>query len=125
MDAGPIYYKKPFSLYGAADEIYLRASNVIEEMIVEILENRPEPSLQEGPPTLFRRRRPEEGSLAATQSLNQIFDVIRMLDADGYPPAFLDFGSFRVEFTRASLKSGQVIADARITHLNEVNRRDK
>lgn len=125
MDAGPIYLKKPFSLYGAAGEIFLRASNVIEEMIVEILETLPEPSLQEGEPTIFRRRRPEEGNLARAQSLNQVFDLVRMLDADGYPHAFIEIGSFRMEFTRASAKFEQVIADVRITYVGDNEERDK
>jgi methionyl-tRNA formyltransferase len=38
-----------------------------------------------------------------------------MLDAEGYPPAFVRAGPFRIEFTRASLRTGRVLADARIT----------
>ena len=47
-------------------------------------------------------------------SLAEIFDYIRMLDADTYPPAFLDMNNLHIEFTRASLKDGHILADAKI-----------
>lgn len=124
MDAGPVYLKKPFSLYGSAEEIYMRASVVIEDMIVDILEKSIEPIPQKGLPTVFKRRRPEDGNLASAQSLEQVFDLIRMLDAEGYPNAFLKFGAFNIEFTRASMKTGNVIADVRISLIDDVKEGD-
>lgn len=114
MDAGPIYLKRPLSLYGSAEEIFLRASKVIEEMIVEILNKQPDPVPQVGEPTLFKRRKPEQGNLVGATTLDEVFDLIRMLDAEGYPPAFLEVGPFKLEFTRASRKTNQVISDVRI-----------
>lgn len=115
MDAGPIYMKMPLSLYGSAEEIFLRASNIIQDMIIEILEKLPEPQPQVGAPTVFKRRKADDGNLAAVESLDKLFDMIRMLDADGYPNAFIHAGAFKIEFTRASMKSGEVMADVRIT----------
>ena len=115
MDAGPIYLKRSLSLHGSAEEIFLRASNVMEGMIVEILENLPKPIPQEGTPTMFKRRKPEEGNLADAQTLEQAFDLIRMLDAEGYPNAFLNVGVFKIEFTHASKKWDQIVADVRIS----------
>ena len=46
--------------------------------------------------------------------LSEVFDYIRMLDADTYPPAFLDKNNLHIEFTRASLKDGHILADAKI-----------
>lgn len=125
MDAGPIYLKKPLSLYGSAEEIFLRVSEVIEDMVVELLEKLPEPIPQEGVPTTFKRRRPEDGNLAAAQSLKQAFNLIRMLDAEGYPNAFLDVGPFKIEFSRASMKTGQVMADVRISFVDNIKERAK
>lgn len=125
MDAGPIYLKKPFCLYGSAEEIFLRAAGVIEDMIVEMLEKLPEPLPQEGVPSVFKRRRPEEGNLAAAQSLDQAFDLIRMLDAEGYPSAFLKVGPFKIEFTRASRKTDQVVADVRISLADDTKESDQ
>lgn len=115
VDAGPIYLKRPLSLHGTAEEIYLRASEIVEKMIVEIIKTNPQPIAQVGEPTFFKRRKPEQGNLLDAKSLDQAFDLIRMLDADGYPNAFVNAGSLRLEFTRASRKAGSLIADVRIT----------
>jgi len=115
VDAGPIYLKRSLSLHGAAEEIYLRASKIIESMIVEIIKTNPQSIAQIGEPTFFKRRKPEQGSLLDAGSLDQAFDLIRMLDADGYPNAFINVGNLRLEFTRASRKADSVIADVRIT----------
>jgi methionyl-tRNA formyltransferase len=125
MDAGPVYLKKPLSLHGSAEEIFLRASDVIEDMIVEIVETLAEPLPQDGVPTAFKRRRPEDGNLAAARSLEQVFDLIRMLDADGYPNAFLNVGPFKFDFSRASRKIDQVIADVRISFTGNAKEVDK
>ena len=109
MDAGPIYLKNPLSLHGSAEEIFLRAAEVIEDMIVEILNEQPEPVPQQGEPTVFKRRKPEQSNLAGVTTLEEAFDLIRMLDADGYPHAFLKIGPFKLEFTRASRKTDQVV----------------
>lgn len=120
MDAGPIYMKKALNLNGAAEEIFLRASNVIEDMIVNILHESPEPIPQKGTPSVFKRRISEDGDLGNMNSLEQAFDLIRMLDADGYPNAFLNVGPFKLEFTRASQKTDQVLADVRISLANKL-----
>lgn len=125
MDAGPIYLKRPLSLYGSAEEIFLRASGVIEDMIVEMLEELHEPRPQEGVATVFKRRSPDEGNMATAESLEQAFDLIRMLDAEGYPNAFLNVGPFKIEFSRASMRSHQVLADVRISIADNAKERDK
>jgi methionyl-tRNA formyltransferase len=115
LDAGPIYLKRDLSLYGSAEEIFIRASRVIEDMIVEIVETSPEPQPQMGEPTIFRRRRPEESNMEHLTTLDQVFDYIRMLDAAGYPAAFLEVGNFRLEFSRGCRKQGSVVAEVKIT----------
>lgn len=115
VDAGPNYLKRPLSLHGAAEDIYLRASEVVEKMIVEIIKTNPQPIAQVGEPTFFTRRKPEQGNLLNVETLEQAFDLIRMLDADGYPKAFINVGNLRLEFTRASRKADNLIADVRIT----------
>jgi methionyl-tRNA formyltransferase len=115
VDAGPVYLKKPLSLEGSAQEIYLRASGVIESMIEEIVRKRPEPQPQSGAVVTFARRRPAESDLAGLADLDSVFDHIRMLDADGYPHAFLEGEGLRVEFSGASrAEDGSIRAHARI-----------
>jgi len=114
VDAGPIYLKRPLSLAGTAQEIYQRASGIVEEMIVEIEIKKIEPVPQKGEVTLFKRRKPEDGNISNLESLEEIYNFIRMLDADGYPPAFLEHKNLRIEFSDASLTSEFVEAKVRI-----------
>ena len=125
VDAGPIYLKRPLSLYGTAEEIYLRASAVIEKMILEIIKTNPQPVAQVGEPTYFKRRQPAQGNLANVETLEQAFDTIRMLDADGYPKAFVNIGNLRFEITRASRNHDCISADVRITLHNQIMEKPK
>lgn len=115
LDAGPIYLKHPLSLYGSAEEIFIRASRIIETMIFEIITQCPKPIEQEGKSVTFKRRKPSESNLLDLETLEQVFDQIRMLDAEGYPHAFIEVGKLRFEFTRASLKTANVLADVKIS----------
>lgn len=102
MDAGPIYLKKGLVLDGSAAEILKRASGIIyREMIPFIIKNEPVPQAQTGEPVLFKRRAPEQSDLAPLASLAEVYDQIRMVDAEGYPRAFLETGEIRYEFSAA------------------------
>lgn len=114
VDGGPVYLKKDFSLYGNAEEIYVRASAIIELMIGEIINNKPTPKIQKGNIVEFSRRTPSESNINLLGNLVQVFDYIRMLDADGYPPAYIENDFFKFEFNRASLKDGYIHADVKI-----------
>lgn len=115
MDAGPVYLKLPLSTLGSAEEVMLRAAALMEPMILRIVGERVQPQPQEGEPVLFQRRRPQDGDLAAATTLEAVHDLVRMLDGEGYPNAFLKVGRLRLEFTRASRKVDHVAADVRIT----------
>ncbi len=115
LDAGDVYLKYPLSLYGTAEEIYIRAANIIKLMIQEIIQKDLYPITQNGEIVTFRRRLPEEGNIANLSELEQVFDYIRMLDAEDYPKAFLETKHFKFEFQRASLKNGFINADVKIT----------
>jgi methionyl-tRNA formyltransferase len=114
LDAGDIYLKRPLSLLGTAEEIFIRADQVIEDMIVDIIEGDPELKPQQGEVVTFNRRKPEDSRIQDITGLKELFDHIRMLDAEGYPNAFLETEHFRFEFKRASLKTDKMIADVRI-----------
>ncbi|WP_417444256.1 GNAT family N-acetyltransferase [Joostella sp.] len=115
IDTGPIYFKKNLSLHGTAQEIYLRASQVVKDMIIYIEENEIQPIEQEGLSVDFSRRTPEMSSLEGVDDFEKLYDYIRMLDADGYPKAYIENENFRFEFTRATIKTDKsIIADVRI-----------
>jgi methionyl-tRNA formyltransferase len=83
-------------------------------MIEEIIETQPEPVPQQGEPVIFKRRKPEDSNINQLSSLKEVYDYIRMLDAEDYPHAFLENEHFRLEFTRASMKSDHIKADVTI-----------
>ena len=108
LDAGPIYLKRDLSLYGNAEEIYLRAGKIMEDMIIQIINNNPVPVPQKGEPVIFKRRTPEQSNINEISNLDKLFDHIRMLDADGYPFAFLETEHFILKFKRASIKNDRI-----------------
>jgi methionyl-tRNA formyltransferase len=101
LDAGPIYAKTPLDLSGTAQEIFERASSVIFNMIREIVQNEPKPNSQSGTVTKFSRLTPAQSQLPQQVELRSLYDHIRMLDAETYPTAFLEYGDFRIEFSDA------------------------
>ena len=116
LDTGPVYLKMDLSLSGTAEEIFVRVNKLVGKMIVEIIQNNLQPVPQEGDPVIFKRRKPEQSDMSGLEKLEEIFDYIRMLDADGYPHAYIEKGEFRYEFTRASIKAdGSIVADVKIT----------
>ena len=101
LDAGPVYLKTSLRLEGTAEQILQRAAVLVENMIVDIVENRPAPIPQEGEVVEFKRRQPEDGNIATLETLEQVYDYIRMLDADGYPPAFIQTPHLRFDFSQS------------------------
>ena len=70
--------------------------------------------LEKKPERAKRRRTPEESEIPANlfHGGQQLYDFIRMLDADGYPRAFIHKGPCRIEFSNARLDGHRVIATA-------------
>jgi len=112
FDAGDIYLQRHLSLDGLAEEIYIRISKIIAAMIECIVDgDYSQPKKQVGAVVHFIRRNPTESEIPKNLTKEELFDFIRMLDAEGYPKAFIDFGKFRLEFTRPALKTNGIICD--------------
>ena len=124
FDAGPVYLKRELSLAGSAQEIFLRASHLAAEMILPIISEQIVPHPQSGEATQFPRRKPEQSRIPETADIVQIYDFIRMLDAEGYPRAFLNSGEMRYEFHNARLDNGRVIAEVSISHQDRQKKDD-
>jgi methionyl-tRNA formyltransferase len=122
IDAGPVYLKEELSLEGPAQEIYLRASELAARMIQRILLEKPTPRPQEGDIVEFRRRTPEESAIPPLHSLGALYDYVRMLDAEGYPRAYIELEGLRYEFSNARLSGKQLRADVRVTTTEEIDR---
>jgi methionyl-tRNA formyltransferase len=119
FDAGPVYLKEDLCLEGSAEEIYIRATHLSAQMISHIIREEPKPVPQTGEEVLFERRKPDESEIPERSSLRELHDFIRMLDAEGYPRAFIIHQGFRYEFSRAALRDGRIMADVTITQLED------
>lgn len=120
LDAGPIYFKKPLSLKGSAQEIFLRLSKTVSEMIHEMILNEPKSSPQNGEPTLFQRRTPQMSEIPSKiNSLEELYNHIRMLDAEEYPKAFLQYGDLKLEFKKAKKTADGLSAEVTFSFVKE------
>lgn len=119
MDAGPVYLKRDLGLEGRAEDIYRRGDALCVDMIRELAATEPEPVPQQGEPTVFARRTPDQSRIPALDDPRAVYDFIRMLDAPEYPLAFIDQGGFRFLFSHARLKDGEVEARVRIVKSEE------
>ena len=63
----------------------------------------------------FKRLSPKDSKLKFSYSLKQIYNRIRMLDGEGYPAAFIEFGDFKIHLHNAKLKKNSLIAYAKIS----------
>jgi methionyl-tRNA formyltransferase len=117
LDAGPIYLKEDLCLEGNAEEIYIRAGSLSAQMIERIIRENLQPEPQMGEVVEFKRRKPDESEVPELPTLESLYDFLRMLDAEGYPRAFIKNKGFRYEFSRAGLYHDRIIADVKITRI--------
>ena len=115
IDAGDIFLKKDLSLSGHAQDIFNKANKIIQEMILEIVKHKPMPIPQNGAPTYFKRRQPNESNISHLNNLELVYDYIRMLDAEGYPLAYMESDSLKFEFQNVSKIDNELTASVRIT----------
>ncbi len=115
LDTGNIYCKEEISLRGLAEEIYIKMSQEVAEMIKCISKKKcGADTFQAGKITLFKRRTPEQSEILNINNLDKLFDHIRMLDAEGYPRAFINYGDFKLTFSRPALRTGKIVCDVEI-----------
>jgi len=115
IDAGPVYLKRSLDLRGPAREIFKEASKIVfRNMIPYIIKNGPVPTPQKGRVVNFKRRTPKQSNIAKLKNIKQVYDYIRMLDAEGYPSAFIETPKLKVEFSDAVLKKTHIAATAKI-----------
>jgi methionyl-tRNA formyltransferase len=119
MDAGPVYKKVPLNLDGSAEEIYLHAGELSIEIIDWIISNNPKPTPQEGEVIQFKRRTPKQSNLPNSGNLQAAYNFIRMLDANGYPTAFIEHGDYLMHFRKAKIDGDRIVAEVEIKMQNK------
>lgn len=118
LDGGEVYLKKDFDISnGNAQEIYENAAKIIFEMIEEIMRTNLQPSPQIGEVVEFKRRTPKQSNISDLNDLESIYNHIRMLDAPGYPSAFIECGNIRYEFSKVTKNGNKLKAEVSILSL--------
>ncbi len=110
LDGGPIYAKRKLQLKGSALDIYLEAGRISLKIAEWIIDTSPKPQKQSGKAVAFRRRKPTESELPSNKDLTILYDHIRMLDAPGYPKAFLNTKGLKLTFSGAELSGKKLKA---------------
>jgi len=115
IDTGDIYLKADLDLNGSAEEIYRQVSNIIfNKMIPYIIKNNPLSKKQNGKVVKFKRRKPKQSEILPDMNLKKVYNQIRMLDAEGYPRAFLKTKELKFNFSKAKLKNKKLTANVEI-----------
>ena len=114
LDSGPIYTQKEISLEGSLSNIFERLNIVVNDLIKELIELLPEPIIQKGNHSYFRRLNEDDNKIPHTGSLEEFYDRVRMLDDSSYPNPFLEYGDYIVEFNKAEFDNGKLTCVAHI-----------
>lgn len=119
IDTGDIIDETEVALHGTAEAVYARCMEAAADAIEDWLDypQHYPPRAQVGEPHAYARRTPEDSRLPEGVRLEAVYDRIRMVDAEGYPYAFLDYGRLRFTFRRAVEYDGRIEADVTITEI--------
>ena len=121
LDSGPICMKQNFFLNGNAESIMKKMELKSISMIEKLIKRKNiKFRKQGGKPTFFNRRKPQESEIDLSQvkTINKMYDFLRMLDAPGYPNAFIKLKEFEITFNDIEKKKSMINARVRIT-INE------
>jgi len=106
IDGGDICMKSNISLYGKAENIYKNIEKKALEMILKISKKKKISfKKQKGRSSFYYRRKPYQSDLSyvINKKLDEIYDFIRMLDANNYPKAYYILGNKKIELSDVSL----------------------
>ncbi len=120
LDAGPIYNQAPLSLAGTATDIFKAADELVVKLIIDIIHKDLQPKEQCGDVSLFQRRTPAQGNIEKLTQLSDVYDYIRMLDAQGYPNAFIESEHLKLSFANAQFKNGKLTAEVVFKEIKNV-----
>ncbi len=111
VDSGAVYASRSISLQGTLSEIWDVITDASIGLIRDILEGNITPVDQTGEPKTFKRKK---DNILKFDSIQSVYDQIRMLDSDDYPSTHLLIDGYKIDFSRAKIDNEQVIADVKI-----------
>ena len=113
LDTGDIYLKENLNIeVGSAEENFIKLSQLIfQKMIPEFLEKELIAVKQKGEVTIFKRRSAAQSNICTVEekSIAKLYDFIRMLDAEGYPKAYMSLDKIKIEFSEVHLKNKKLV----------------
>lgn len=118
IDAGPICMKEKFELKGNAQTIYKRMEAKCLDMIEKLIKRKNiRFKKQIGHISYFKRRKPSESkiNLKINHTINGLYNFLRMLDAPGYPNAFIKLKDIKFRFNHIRKKNNTIEAKVIIT----------
>lgn len=117
IDEGDICAQINLSLKGNLYEILSRIEKQSLNIIKKLLKKKKiKFSKQKGIPTYFKRRKSIDSKLKFNRIKNfkMLYDHIRMLDAEGYPAAYIQTNKFKIMFKNVKKSKKFLIANALI-----------
>lgn len=111
IDTGDVCLKNNLLLNGSAKKIYIKIEKICISMIKKIIKMKKISfKKQKGKSSFFKRRNELQSDLTKLKVYNKIkiFDFIRMLDAPGYPSAYLNLNKFKILFNNAKIINNKI-----------------
>lgn len=111
IDSGDVYCSEQITLQGSLNDIWYSIAEAATKVIYSCVKTNPIPLPQKGEENTYKRKLDNELKF---DSIESIYDQIRILDGDGYPNTTLTIGNFKMDFSRAKFSNGEIIADVKI-----------
>ena len=83
-------------------------------MIKILISKNINPKKQTGLIYKFKRIKEKKSQIKNEKNIFEIYDKIRMLDAENYPKAFIKINKFNFSFTNAILKNNSIMCNVKI-----------
>ena len=115
LDGGDIYCSLPLTLQGSLSDIWISISTIAYQLISTCVSGNYKLKQQVGIPQIYKRKKDNKINFSSDNDLRKIYDQVRCLDAESYPSSYCIVGNYKLEFSRAKLDNGVLIADVRIT----------
>lgn len=117
IDSGPICFQESLELRGSAQNILDKMEIKSIKMINKIIKTKNlKFKKQSGQATYFKRRKPIDSKInfSKIQTINDLYDFLRMLDAPTYPKAFIDLKKFKFIFSNIKKNKNIIAAQVEI-----------
>lgn len=99
IDSGDICLKRILDLNGTAFQIFKKMEKICISMAKHLVRKKNiKFHMQKGKSSYFRRRKTQESNIFSLKKFNiyKLFNFIRMLDAPGYPKAYVDLKKYKI-----------------------------